>query len=197
MAERSALPGAPLYLRALAGRRVAPRPAPAPANRGEGSPGAERGQSAPSPPPGRQLSGKFVEPRKTSPARWPSAERRVTWDGYLPRGLRNAGPAPSLAPSRPSSGLGSVAHGGGGAVHAGRQGGPACGRERGREAVPPLMLTVPGAWATPVHLARSPRGGAAGNLGMGAPRASPRGREFLSTGKAPPRAWVPTRWEDR
>lgn len=116
----------PLYLRALAEKRVAPRPAPAPANRGEDSPGwAGRDQSAPSPPPGRQLWGKFVEPRKTSRARWPSADRRVAWDGYLPRGLRNAGPAPGLAPSRPFSGLGSVAHGRGRAVHAGRQGGPA------------------------------------------------------------------------
>lgn len=159
----------PLYLGALAWRRVAPCPAPAPANRGEDSPcWAGRGQSAPSPPPGRQPSGKFVEPRKT-PARWPRADRPVAWDGYLPRGLRNAGPAPSLAPSRPSSGLGSVAHGGGRAVHAGRQGGPACGRE----AVPALMLTVPGVRATPVHLARSPPGGASEGPWMGTPGASP------------------------
>lgn len=83
------------------GRRVAPCPAPAPANRGEES--GRRGQSAP-PSAGPQPSGKFAEPLEISPAGRPRAAADAAPRTATSRGLRAAGPASPrrpVAPSRP------------------------------------------------------------------------------------------------
>lgn len=60
------------------------------------------------------------------------------------------------------------------------------------------MLTVPGAQATPVRLARSPQGRAAEGLGTcGTGESLSEGSGPRRRGERPPGAWIPSGWEGR